>query len=87
MSDRQLSREDVQRLAQQGKHDEIEKARVEGRLARILGVPEDDVALVDRATYTTEPLSREDLHRLNQLGKHDLVLEAFRDGRTNNQEK
>lgn len=34
----QLSRQDVERLAADGKHTEIEKARVEGRLDKLLGI-------------------------------------------------
>lgn len=34
----QLTRADVERLAREGKHAEIEKARVEGRLNKVLGI-------------------------------------------------
>lgn len=78
----QLTEADVKRLYADRRYDEIEEARLAGRLDLFLGAEPEDVALLKRTRHGTDPLTREDLARLNQMGEHDLVLAAHQAGRT-----
>lgn len=78
MTRRQLTGEDVTRLYARGRYDLIEQARVDGRLAVLLGgqPPADD------GTDEPEPaqLSRSEVERLAREGRHDVIEQARRDG-------
>jgi len=76
----QLTAADVKKLYAEKKYDEIEAARKDGRLAKVLGQPADVVALLDKARGT-DPLTADDVHGLTRLGEHELIVAANRDGR------
>jgi hypothetical protein len=75
----QLTAEDVHRLYTERRYGDIVEAHKAGHLRRLLGVPEDQIALLDRAT--TGMLGRRDLTRLQRLGRHDLIEHARLAGR------
>jgi hypothetical protein len=58
---------------------QIDEARETGRLARLLGVPDGEIALIDKAR--TGVINGTDAGALNKLGRHDLVDAAREDGR------
>lgn len=70
----QLTRDDLDAMNPQ----QIEAARVAGRLATILGSPPADAAMLDRATGTLTP---QDVRDLAALGRHDLIEQARTDNR------
>lgn len=79
MSDHQLTEEDLRAMTPEA----INEARLAGRCDALLGVPAEDVALLDRARHGTDPLDHTDLERLSALGKHDLILAAAAADRIN----
>lgn len=62
---------------------EIVAAKHAGRLDLLLGVPADDVAVLDRARHGSDPLETTDVQRLLQLGAHHLIVAARESGRIN----
>ncbi len=76
----QLTRADLAQLSAE----QIEEARVNGRLAHLLGAPETDTELVRRAK--TEVIGRSDIKALFALGQHDLIEEARATNRINYEE-
>jgi hypothetical protein len=75
----QLTTDDLSRLTKERKYHEIEQARMDGRLDRVLGVPEEQIALLDNARSGT--IDAADAAALNRLGRHDLVDAAREAGR------
>lgn len=63
----QLTREDLKAMTPEA----IDTARIEGRLAVLLGADPDDADLIERAT--TEPITHADVQRLARLKRHDLI--------------
>ncbi len=74
----QLSRTDLATMTPA----EIEKARQEGRLTKILGGSDDEVEAVEIGN-TDRSLTRGDVDTLTRAGRHDLITEALTDGRLN----
>lgn len=66
----QLSKEDIKRM----KPEQIEAARQAGQLDRIMGVPEQDIRLMEKVQSDYE-LGQSDLDELLQLKKYDLIVE------------
>ncbi len=77
--DNQLSDDDVHRLYQEKRFNEIAAAQAEGRLDRLLGVPDEDIALVDYARWGE--LDADDIRDLTALRRPDLIEAARIDGR------
>jgi hypothetical protein len=71
----QLSRRELDGLDA----DAIVKARREGRLDNLLGVPAEQVELMDRARNGV--ISRADVQELAKLGRHDLIVAAHKETR------
>ena len=76
----QLTEEDLARLMRERKYEEVEQARLDGRLDTLQGVPSDIVALQEKAKGTAQ-LTREDVRKLLELKKHDLIVAADKAGR------
>jgi hypothetical protein len=70
----QLTAADLTRLTAERKHNEIEQARTEGRLDALLGVPPEQIALLDRARNGRVDVT--DVQALAALRRHDLIDEA-----------
>lgn len=68
----QLTEDDLKTMTP----DAIDDARLAGRCDALLGVPPEDVALLDRARHGTDPLNDTDVERLSALGRHELILTA-----------
>jgi hypothetical protein len=81
----QLTRDDLARMTKDGRHLEISAARADGRLARLLGVPETEIALLARAK--TGVLDIEDVHALTEINRHDLIEAARATNRINHNSK
>lgn len=75
----QMGAEELRVLYARGRYDEIVAAKDAGQLDRMLGVPETDIALIDRAKSQT--LDRADIERLWAMGRHDLIDQARADER------
>lgn len=60
-------------------HDDIETARNAGQLERILGVPDDQIALTTRAREGR--INADDARALAAIGRHDLIETARVDDR------
>ena len=82
----QLDHMELELMRRQGRNDEIEQARKDGRLARLLGVPEADIDLLERARGNGR-LSTDDLQRLLKLKEYDVITRANAEDRidTNNE--
>jgi hypothetical protein len=76
MTDNQLTSADLAGMSPQ----QIDQARQEGRLARLLGVADDEIDLRERVA-NGGTFTRAEARELNRLGLYDAVLEAHRDGR------
>jgi hypothetical protein len=72
----QITRDDLKSMTPQ----EIEQARVDGRLDRILGLPEDEIEAKTRARGNA-PLTTEDVKILSRYRHHDLITAAHTAGR------
>jgi hypothetical protein len=59
--------------------EQIETARLDGRLDRVLGVPDHVIALAAKAR--TERIDAADVRALAALGRHDLIEAARTDDR------
>lgn len=57
----------------------ILEAKAGGLLNRVLGIPDEETALVHRARNASIDIT--DVRELNRLGRHDLVADAQRAGR------
>ena len=76
----QLTEEDLARLMRERKYEEVEQARLDGRLDTLQGVPSEIVALQEKAKGT-EQLTRDDVRRLLELNNHELIVAADKAGR------
>lgn len=75
----QLTADQVHQMYRERRYEEIDAARTEGRLALVLGTPPEEVALIDRAEFST--LTRADVQALAALNRHDLIETARTAGR------
>ena len=80
----QLTSADVSRLTKERKYDEIEAARQDGRLALLLGTPQEEVDLIAKAL--TERIDLADVQALTAIGRPDLINAAREADRINYQE-
>lgn len=76
----QLTEEDVARLMRERQYQEVEQARLDGRLDTLQGVPSEIVALQEKAKGN-EQLTRDDVRKLLALNKHELIIAADSAGR------
>lgn len=76
----QLTRDDLRGMTPE----QIEDAHNSGRLDSLLGMPADDVAVLDRARAGEDDLTHSDVQRLKELNRHDLIAQALDNGRLNN---
>jgi hypothetical protein len=61
--------------------DEINAARMAGRLDRLLGVPDEQIALTTKAR--TGRIDADDARALAELGRYDLIEQAHAENRIN----
>ena len=73
--DRQLGRADLSTMTPE----QIEAARLDGRLDRVLGIPDHVIALTEKAR--TGRIDTDDARTLLALGRHDLIDAARVDDR------
>lgn len=75
----QMTADELRKLSQAGDHEAIVRARAEGRLDTIMGMPAEDVRVLERGRTGT--LKADDLKHLRKLRREDLIVRARAEGR------